>query len=312
MGVELYSTGGTRRVLGDAGIAAVEIAEYTQFPEMMGGRLKTLHPKVFGGILGRLDRPDDIRSMEEHNIQSFQLVVVNLYPFEATIADPGTTTTEAIEQVDIGGPSLVRAAAKNHAFAAVVTDPAQYAEILNEMKSRQGSTSIGLRQRLASQAFARTASYDLAIADYFANSICSNRSGDEELMPQDVTIHARLHAQLRYGENPHQQAAVYVESGRSESSSLVLAEQLNGKELSYNNYFDLDAALSIVRSFSLPSTSVIKHNNPCGVASDNELSRATEKALQGDPVSAFGSVLGMNRVVDTATAETLCETGTLY
>src|SRR5262245_53334610 len=241
-GVELYASGGTRKHLEQAGLAVKEISAYTGFPEMMDGRIKTLHPKVHGGILCRHDRPEDLASMREHGIVPFELVVVNLYPFEATIGRAGTTDEEAIEQIDIGGPTLVRGAAKNHAFAAVVTSAEQYAQILDQI-SQQGGTTLELRRKLAAEAFEAIARYDRAIADYFAGR------SDQEMFPPSVTLNLRRRQALRYGENPHQQAALYA-SPASGSANLVSARQLHGKELSYNNLLDLDAALAAVRSLS--------------------------------------------------------------
>ncbi|HRX81070.1 MAG: bifunctional phosphoribosylaminoimidazolecarboxamide formyltransferase/IMP cyclohydrolase [Planctomycetaceae bacterium] len=300
-GVEIYSTGGTRKHLESQGLRVYDVADYTGFPEMMDGRLKTLHPKIFGGILCRHDRPDDMEAIDEQDIVPFELIVVNLYPFEATISREGVTRAEAIEQIDIGGPSLVRAAAKNHKFVSIATHPEQYSSILEEI-SRDGHTSLTLRTRLASEAFARTAAYDRAIADYF----CGETNDGPFAPTTNITLHRR--AVLRYGENPHQQAALYSEVG-SRHASLVTARQLNGKELSYNNLLDLDSALTIARSLPGVACSVIKHNNPCGAASAATLVEATQKALAGDPVSAFGSVIGFNRIVDVATAEFLATPG---
>ena len=300
-GVELYSTGGTRRHLEGEGITVRDIAEYTGFPEMMDGRVKTLHPKVFAGILCRHDRDDDMAALSEHSICSFELVVVNLYPFQETIARPDVTRSEAIEQIDIGGPSLVRAAAKNHAFVSIVTNSEQYAAVLDEI-NEGGSTSLELRQQLAGAAFANTAEYDRAIADYFAAET------EENPFPGSMTLQLERQTELRYGENPHQAAALYRGVGAS-GTSLMTARQLNGKELSYNNLLDLDSALQIARSYEDPAVAVIKHNNPCGAAVAGSISDAAAKAMAGDPLSAFGSVLGLNRSVDEATAEMLAEPG---
>ncbi|MGD9720064.1 MAG: bifunctional phosphoribosylaminoimidazolecarboxamide formyltransferase/IMP cyclohydrolase [Pirellulales bacterium] len=301
-GVELYSTGGTRQFLEAEGISVRDVAEYTGFPEMLDGRLKTLHPKIHGGILARHDRPDDLASLAAHGIVTFELVVVNLYPFEATVARAGVSLEEAIEQIDIGGPGLIRAAAKNHAFITVATDPAQYSEILDEITDA-GRTSLALRRRLAREAFGRTARYDGAIAHYLASQI------EPELFPRHLHFELRRSEVLRYGENPHQQAALYAEARAGAGASLVVAQQLAGKELSYNNLLDLDSALAIARSLAGPAAVVIKHNNPCGAATAEQLSTATRAALDGDPVSAFGSVLGFNRALDVATAEVLAEPG---
>ena len=300
-GVEIYSTGGTRRHLEQSGIEVLDVAEYTGFPEMMDGRVKTLHPRIFAGILCRHDRDDDMASLEEHEILSFELVVVNLYPFQATIAKPDVTKAQAIEQIDIGGPSLVRAAAKNARFTSIVTNPEQYSSVLEEV-TESGCTSQETRDKLSAAAFAMTAEYDRAISGYFAES------ETDPGFTGNMTVSMRLKNELRYGENPHQQAAVYSIVGDS-GANVVNARQLNGKDLSYNNLLDLDAALHIVRPFTEPACSVIKHNNPCGAATGASLAEATRKAMAGDPLSAFGSILGMNRVVDEETAELLSEPG---
>ena len=300
-GVTIYSTGGTRRHLEQSGIDVRDVADYTGFPEMMDGRVKTLHPKIFGGILAKRDREDHMDAVRDHAMVPFDLVVVNLYPFAATAARPGVTRAECVEQIDIGGPSLVRASAKNHPDVAIATSPEQYGEILAQLDSA-GGTSMELRCQLAGDAFDHTAAYDRAIADYMRGD---SISGD---FPASLHISLRRKTQLRYGENPHQRAALYVDPS-IRSANLVSARQLSGKELSYNNLLDLDAALEIVRGFSQPAASVMKHNNPCGAATDVKLAGACEKALAGDPLSAFGSVLGFNRTVDLTTAELLCQPG---
>jgi phosphoribosylaminoimidazolecarboxamide formyltransferase/IMP cyclohydrolase len=300
-GVEIFSTGGTRKHLESEGIPVRDVSEYTGFPEMMDGRLKTLHPKVHGGILCRHDNPEDMRALAEHGILTFELVVVNLYPFETTVARQGVTLEEAIEQIDIGGPTLVRAAAKNHAFTTIATHSAEYSEILDQI-SANGCTTLELRRRLAGAAFEHTARYDRAIADFFAGSTT------EGPLPETITIGLTRKTPLRYGENPHQQAALYARSD-CPGASVVAARQLHGKELSYNNLLDLDSALAIVRQFSDPAAVVIKHNNPCGAAVAETPAAALQRALEGDPLSAFGSVLGINREVDAATAEVLATPG---
>ncbi len=301
LGIELYSTGGTARHLAQEGIPVRSIAEYTGFPEMMEGRVKTLHPRIFGGVLCRHDDPDDMASLRAVGGEPFELVVVNLYPFEATVRREETTWEEAVEQIDIGGPSLIRAAAKNHAFVTVVTRPDQYAHVLEEL-TEWGATTPELRRRFAAEAFSRTAAYDLAIVDYF------NRFDDEPDFPKTVSQTYHRKARLRYGENPHQRAAVYADVAHH-GLSLLSARQLNGKELSYNNYLDLDAALAIVRFFHRPAAVVIKHTNPCGAAVDDRLVEAARRAFEGDPVSAFGSIVGFNRTVDEETASLLAEPG---
>ncbi|HEV3137458.1 MAG TPA: bifunctional phosphoribosylaminoimidazolecarboxamide formyltransferase/IMP cyclohydrolase, partial [Pirellulales bacterium] len=273
---------------------------YTGFPEMLEGRVKTLHPKIHGGILARHDRGDDMAALAAHEIVTFELIVVNLYPFEATVARKDVSFEEAVEQIDIGGPSLIRAGCKNHAFITVATDPSQYADILEQVTTR-GATTLELRRQLAQSAFALTARYDRAIADYLADRVEPVR------FPRQWHVDLRRKEILRYGENPHQGAALYVQTDRGSGASLVESVQLAGKELSYNNLLDLDSALAIVRSLSEPAAVVIKHNNPCGAATSAELAVATRAALDGDPQSAFGSVLGFNRVVDAATAEVLAE-----
>ena len=300
-GIEIFSTGGTRRHLEEAGIAVRDVSDYTGFPEMMDGRVKTLHPKIHGGLLCRRDIEHHLASAAEHDIDMLDLVVVNLYPFEETIAREGVTVDEAIEQIDIGGPSMVRSAAKNHAFVTLATDPSQYPRIIEQLDA-EGCTTFALRRELAGAAFARTAAYDTAIAGYFAGLSSTDN------FPQRVVLPLERHAELRYGENPHQSAAIYVASDASQNS-LVNADQLNGKELSYNNLLDLDAALAIARSLPQPGVAVLKHSNPCGAATSSSLGDAIDKAWSGDPVSAFGSVLGVNVPVDAPMADFLAEPG---
>ncbi len=300
-GVEIYSTSGTRKQLESEGIPVRDVAEYTGFPEMMDGRLKTLHPAVHGGILCRHDSPQDLKSLAEHGIVTFELVVVNLYPFEATVAREGVTAEEAIEKIDIGGPTMVRAAAKNHAFCTIATNTEQYSEILEQITA-EGCTTLELRRKLAGQAFAHTAKYDLAIADYFAGQTA------EGPFPGTMNFSLNRKAVLRYGENPHQQAALYAEP-HVPGANVVAARQLHGKELSYNNLLDLESALGIARSFAGPAAAVIKHNNPCGAAEADTLAEALRLGMAGDPLSAFGSVLGLNRAVDAETAQVLAAPG---
>ena len=319
-GVELYASGGTRRHLEEAGVAVRDVAAYTGFPEMMDGRIKTLHPKIHGGILCRRDRPDDMAAIAGQGIVPFELVVVNLYPFAQTIAQEGVTVEDAIEQVDIGGPALVRAAAKNHAFVTIACNPAQYEQILKQVQAT-GATTPELRRELAAAAFAHTADYDAAIAAYFAKvpvggvsdadggTTMETKSASETpptRFSEQVTLSLRRAAMLRYGENPHQAAALYA-SPDATPGSLVRAEILHGKELSYNNLLDLDSALATARSLQRPGVAVLKHNNPCGAATAESLGEAMRRAWNGDPVSAFGSVLGFNVPVDSAAAEFLAE-----
>ena len=304
LGFQILSTGGTRRYLEEAGMTVIDVAGYTQFPEMMDGRLKTLHPRIHGGILGRPDHSADTAAMEEHGITPIRLAVCNLYPFEETIARLDATVPEAIEQIDIGGPAMVRSAAKNHLHVGIVTNPSQYPDVLACL--RNDTFDEAFRSKLAAAAFETTARYDRAIADYMARITAS--AGDSFAWPDSFNLSFKLSASLRYGENPHQKAAFYTERDPS-LASLAASTQLNGKELSYNNLMDLDAARGIVADFSQPAACVIKHTNPCGCAVAKSLSEAFEKAYQGDPVSAFGSIIGLNRSVDAATADRLCEPG---
>ncbi len=307
-GVEMFSSGGTRKHLEKEGISVREVAEYTGFPEMLDGRIKTLHPKIHGGILCRHDREDDLQSLQAHGILKFDLVVVNLYPFEETVARPGVVWDEAIEQIDIGGPTLVRGAAKNHAFVTLATSPDQYDGILDAVRN-EGGTNLAQRRHLAAAAFAHTAAYDGAIADYFARQLAAKNAAKDQAtpaLPETWPLNLRRKALLRYGENPYQAAALYERVGHEEPC-LINARQLHGKELSYNNWLDLSAAWEVVRNWPAPAVSVIKHNNPCGAAAHENLAMATRRAMDGDPLSAFGSVLAFNREMDAASAEVLAE-----
>jgi phosphoribosylaminoimidazolecarboxamide formyltransferase/IMP cyclohydrolase len=298
--VELISTGGTRKVLADAGLAVKDISEITEFPEMLDGRVKTLHPRVHGGILAVRDNPQHMQTIAAHGIRPIDLVVVNLYPFEATVAKPGSSHEDIIENIDIGGPSMVRSAAKNFHDVAIVTDPRQYGSVLEEMRANQGSLTLETREKLAAAAFVLTANYDRAISNYFARRV------GKEPFPSVLDLHFVRKAALRYGENPHQQAAFYVEPNLAHAC-VASADTLHGKELSYNNILDLDSALNCVREFSSPAAAVIKHNNPCGAAVGKTLSEAFASAYEGDPLSAYGGVIAFNREVDDATATQLTE-----
>jgi phosphoribosylaminoimidazolecarboxamide formyltransferase/IMP cyclohydrolase len=306
-GVEIYASGGSRRHLEDAGIPVREVAAYTGFPEMMEGRIKTLHPKIHGGILCRRDNPADMAAIAEQGIVPFELVVVNLYPFQQTVTKPNVTLEEAIENIDIGGPTLVRAAAKNHEFVTVACDPCFYPQILEEL-AKTGSTSVELRRSLAWAAFMHTAAYDAQIAHYFFKLHLSRQETANVDLHVPIAQEIRLEGEgrLRYGENPHQLAALFSFPNAS-IGSLVRARQLHGKELSYNNYLDLDSALAVVRLLPMPGVVVLKHNNPCGAATAESVGEAVRRAWDGDPLSAFGSVLGFNVDVDAAAAEFLCE-----
>lgn len=299
-GVELVSTGGTRKALADAGLNVLDIADITGFPEMLDGRVKTLHPRVHAGILAIRDNPHHQAVVAEHDFKLIDLVVCNLYPFEATVAKAGATHEEIVENIDIGGPSMVRGACKNYHDVAVVTDVSQYAGVIEELQANDGSLSLSTRERLAGAAFARTAAYDAAIANYFARR---QPTGD---WPDRLTLPFQKKTSLRYGENPHQKAAFYAEPN-SRHASAATAEVLHGKELSYNNLLDLDSAVNLVREFSQPAAVVIKHNNPCGAAIATQLVEAFTKAYEGDPLSAFGGILGFNREVDEATAMQITE-----
>jgi phosphoribosylaminoimidazolecarboxamide formyltransferase/IMP cyclohydrolase len=297
-GVELVSTGGTFRALAEAGVPVREVADYTGFPEMMDGRVKTLHPKVHGGILALRDEPDHAAAMAAHGIGAIDLVVVNLYPFEATVAK-GADFATCVENIDIGGPAMIRSAAKNHRYVTVVVDSADYAAVMAEMAARNGAVGEDLRRRLAAKAFARTGAYDAAISQWFAGQL-----GDT--FPERLVFAGERAQALRYGENPHQQAAFY--RGGARRPGVASAVQLQGKELSYNNLNDTDAAFELVAEFiERPAVAIIKHANPCGVALAPTLLEAWRKALACDPVSAFGGIVAVNRRLDGATALAIAE-----
>jgi len=301
MGIEILSTGGTWRALKGWGIAAREVAELTGFPEMMGGRVKTLHPRVHGGILAVRDDPAHRSAMAQHGIEGIDLVVVNLYPFEATVGREGVSREEAIEQIDIGGPSMVRSAAKNHRFVGVVTDPDDYGRVLDGLQKGSGALGEELRRELAAKAFALTARYDAAIAGWLHEE---RRAAGGEPFPESYVLAGRLAMRLRYGENPHQAAAFY-RTGAPGEPGVATAELLGGKALSYNNLLDLDSALGLAKEHDRPFVAVVKHNNPCGAAAAEPLVAALEKAWAGDPLSAFGSVLAFTRPLDRPCAEFL-------
>jgi phosphoribosylaminoimidazolecarboxamide formyltransferase/IMP cyclohydrolase len=297
-GVALVSTGGTRRAIADAGIAVTDIADVTGFPEMMDGRIKTLHPRVHGGLLAIRENPEHQASMLAHGIVPFDLLVVNLYPFEATLAR-GAGYDEIVENIDIGGPAMLRAAAKNHDGVAVITDPCDYPLLLAELETHGGATTIGFRRRLAATTYARTAAYDARIAAWFAGAI-------GETAPRRISFSGNLAASLRYGENPHQAAALYLSDEARPGAAR--ARQVQGKELSYNNIADTDAAFECVAEFGAarPAVVIVKHANPCGVAIGKTLADAYEKALACDPVSAFGGIVAVNCRLDGAAAAAIC------
>lgn len=299
LGVEILSTGGTAQLLRASGIKVRDVAELTGFPEILDGRVKTLHPRVHGGILAVRSKAEHQQQMREHGIEPIDLVVVNLYPFEQTAARPDAGLAELIENIDIGGPSMIRSAAKNFEDVTVVVDASDYAPVLDEARRNQGSISRETRARLARKAFATTAAYDSAIS-----TALQLRAGTG--FPENLHLNYRKAADLRYGENPHQKAALYIDPA-ARGRGVAAARQLQGKELSFNNLVDLDAAWRLIEEFSEPATAIIKHTNPCGVATAESLAASCQRALAADPVSAFGSVIAFNRPVDGATAETLAK-----
>jgi len=290
--IDLFSTGGTKKSLEVAGVKVHSVSQLTGFPEILDGRVKTLHPAVHGGILARRDLPQHLSELTHNRIEPIDMVVVNLYPFVETVNKPGVSLDEALENIDIGGPSMLRSAAKNFPSVLVVVDPGDYDTILQKL--RQGSIDSEYRKRLAQKAFQHVALYDTAIAQYL----------NEETFPEEMTIALKKARSLRYGENPHQQAAFYVEQNvRRRQDGLASLEQLGGPEISFNNLLDLDAALNVLRDFTAPSIAIMKHTNSCGLASHNDLAEAYRRALTGDPVAAFGGIVASNRILDLATAQ---------
>jgi phosphoribosylaminoimidazolecarboxamide formyltransferase/IMP cyclohydrolase len=303
LGVEIVSTGGTAKLIRDAGVRVIDVSEATGFPEMLDGRVKTLHPKIHGGILARRDVPEHLAALEKHGIAPIDLVVSSLYPFERTVARPGVTRDEAIEQIDVGGPTMIRAAAKNHASVAVVTAPSQYAAVLDELHASGGSLSDATRFRLAQDAFRRTAEYDAAIATYLSSG--APAPGERGApFPPALSFEAERVLPLRYGENPHQEAAFYRLVG-APAVGLATMKQLHGPELGYNNLLDFSAALSLLLEFEEPAAVVIKHTNPCGAARAATVGAAMALAKASDPVSIYGGIVGVNRTLDAAVVESL-------
>lgn len=300
-GVELVSTGGTARALREAGLQVLDVSDVTGFPEMMDGRVKTLHPLIHGGLLAVRDDAEHAAAMEAHDIGAIDLLVVNLYPFEETVAR-GAGRDEIIENIDIGGPAMVRSAAKNHAYVTIVTDPEDYAALLDQLADNNDATTLDFRRRMAAKAFASTAAYDSMISQWFAFA------DQGRTFPEMLAVNGRLLGELRYGENPHQKAALYSPMG-PHAKGLAQATQVQGKELSYNNYNDADAALELVSEFAAgdPAVVIIKHANPCGVAQAGSLAEAYRAALACDPVSAFGGIIAVNRPLDGATASAITE-----
>ena len=302
LGIELISTGGTARLLRDNNIPVREVTEITESPEMLDGRVKTLHPRVAGGILAVRSNREHMRALEAHGIPAIQMVVVNLYQFDKFAHQPGVTREELLENIDIGGPTMIRAAAKNFQDVAVIVSPTQYEAIANELSSKDGSLDVATHWRLAQEAFSHTAAYDSAIASRLGQ-IDAQGTTHQELLPQHLRIAAERVATLRYGENPHQQAALY----RRGAAGIAAAEQVHGKELSYNNLVDLDAAWQLIGEFKGPAAAIIKHTNPCGCAEQPALAEAYRKALEADPISAFGGVVAINREMDESTAAELAQ-----
>ncbi|UTV27589.1 bifunctional phosphoribosylaminoimidazolecarboxamide formyltransferase/IMP cyclohydrolase [Photobacterium atrarenae] len=307
-GVDILSTGGTARLLAEQGIKVTEVSDYTGFPEMMDGRVKTLHPKVHGGVLGRRGQDDAV--MAEHGIDPIDMVVVNLYPFAQTVANPACTLADAVENIDIGGPTMVRSAAKNHKDVTIVVNAHDYDRILSELESNDGSLTQATRFDLAITAFEHTAAYDGMIANYFGTMVPSygeNKEGDTaSKFPRTFNQQFEKKQDMRYGENSHQAAAFYVEQ-QPQEASVATARQIQGKALSYNNIADTDAALECVKEFDLPACVIVKHANPCGVALGDDILQAYDRAYKTDPTSAFGGIIAFNRELDAATATAIVE-----
>lgn len=304
-GIELLSTGGTARLLAEAGLPVIEVSDYTGFPEMMDGRVKTLHPKVHGGILGRRGQDDDV--MARHAINPIDMVVVNLYPFARTVARADCTLADAVENIDIGGPTMVRSAAKNHKDVAIVVNSHDYAAIITELDANNGSLSLNTRFDLAIKAFEHTAAYDSMIANYFGTLVAPYYGETDKpsgRFPRTLNLNYVKKQDMRYGENSHQEAAFYIEENLTEAS-VATAEQLQGKALSYNNIADTDAALECVKEFSEPACVIVKHANPCGVAIGDSILAAYERAYTTDPTSAFGGIIAFNRELDAETAQAI-------
>ncbi len=302
-GVEILSTGGTAKLLREDGLPVKDVSEYTGFPEMMDGRVKTLHPKVHGGLLGLRDNEAHVAKMQEHGIEPIDMVVVNLYPFEATVANPGCTLIDAIENIDIGGPTMLRSAAKNNRFVTVVVNPSDYSTVIDEMKASEGAVSEKTNFGLAVKVYQHTAAYDGAISNWLGCRV----EGEDVNFPPAMTVQYQRSEIMRYGENPHQNAAFYTEKGQKEAS-VATATQLQGKQLSFNNIADTDAALECVKQFDEgPACVIVKHANPCGVALGATLKEAYERAFSTDPESAFGGIIAFNRQLDVVTATAIVE-----
>jgi phosphoribosylaminoimidazolecarboxamide formyltransferase/IMP cyclohydrolase len=306
-GVEILSTGGTAKLLRENNIPVKEVSEYTGFPEMLDGRVKTLHPKIHGGLLALRDNPEHMKTIEEHGIGLIDMVVVNLYPFEKTTQKPGVTIEEAIENIDIGGPSMLRSAAKNHRSVAVICNPGRYNQVIEELKKNKGALPEDLMRDLAIEVYGRTSQYDGTIHNYLKNYFGGQK--EESGFPKEFTLSFEKIQDLRYGENPHQKAAFYKEKFRTKG--LINIKQLQGKELSFNNILDLNAAFELVKEFEKPAAVIVKHNNPCGVAEDKTLDKAYLAAWKCDQLSAFGGIVALNRKMDLATAKVVAKSGFL-
>ena len=305
-GIEILSTGGTAKLFKENNIPVIEVSDYTGFPEMLDGRVKTLHPKIHGGLLALRDNPEHMAKLKEHKIGLIDMVVVNLYPFEKTIQKPHVTLEEAIENIDIGGPSMLRSAAKNYRSVCVICDSRFYPEVINELKEGRGAISEPTLFKLGKEVFNRTSNYDKAIYNYLASSSPESSQG---VFPQDLKFEFSRIQELRYGENPHQKAAFYRD--KNAHKGLINLKQLQGKELSFNNILDLNASWNLVLEFKDPACVIVKHNNPCGVAEDKTLEKAFKLALKCDPLSAFGGIVSLNRKMDRETAQVILKSGFL-
>jgi len=306
-GVEILSTGGTAKLLRENNISVTEVSLYTGFPEMLDGRVKTLHPKIHGGLLALRNNPEHMRTLKEHNIGLIDMVVVNLYPFEKTTQKPGVAIEEVIENIDIGGPSMLRSAAKNHQSVAVICNPGRYGQVIAELKKNNGSLPEELMRELGVEVYGHTSKYDAAIYNYLSGYFKPKK--ETEGFPKELVLAFEKIQELRYGENPHQKAAFYKEKGKT--SGLINVKQLQGKELSFNNILDLNSALELVKEFQNPAAVIVKHNNPCGAAEDKELKRAYLNAWKCDKLSAFGGIVALNRKLDLNTAKVVANSGFL-
>jgi len=308
LGVEILSTGGTAKLLRENNIAVKEVSEYTGFPEMLDGRVKTLHPKIHGGLLALRENKEHMETLKEHNIGLIDMVVVNLYPFEKTAQKPGVKIEEVIENIDIGGPSMLRSAAKNHQSVAVICNPNRYNQVIEELRKNKGSLSKELMRDLAIEVFGRTSQYDAAIYSYLSKWAAGLKAQDAG-WPKELSLNFEKIQELRYGENPHQKAAFYKEKGKT--TGLINLKQLQGKELSFNNILDLNSAFELAKEFKRPAAVIVKHNNPCGVAEDNTLDKAYLQAWKCDPLSAFGGIVALNQKLDLKTAKIIVKSGFL-